>query len=124
MAAPIRVVRPAELVDADPTVGMRRLLAFAVEGLWVGLVHTDARAVSGWHHHGEHDTGIYLLTGGMRLDFGAGGSTSVEAGPGDFVHVPPWVVHREANPGTETATAVIARSGRGEPTVNVDGPDS
>ena len=76
MAAPIRVVRPADLVDADPTVGMRRRLAFAVEGLWVGLVHTDAGAVSGWHHHGEHDTGIYLLAGGMRLDFGAGGSTS------------------------------------------------
>ena len=60
----------------------------------------------------------------MRLEFGPGGRSAVEAGPGDFVHVPARVVHRESNPGTVVSRAVIARAGTGVPTVNVDGPEA
>jgi uncharacterized RmlC-like cupin family protein len=59
----------------------------------------------------------------MRLEFGPGGADAVEAGPGDFVHVPAHVVHRESNPAEQVATAVVGRSGTGAPTVNVEGPD-
>jgi uncharacterized RmlC-like cupin family protein len=59
----------------------------------------------------------------MRLEFGPGGASVVQAGTGDFIHVPAHVVHRESNPGQQRATAVIARAGTGAPTVNVDGPD-
>ncbi len=45
----------------------------------------------------------------------------MDAGPGDFVHVPARTVHREVNPGGAVSTAVIARAGTGVPTVNVDG---
>lgn len=121
MTEPVRVVSAS--TEADPTPGMRRLQAFDVEGLWAGLVHTEPGASSGWHHHGEHQTSLYVLTGRLRLSYGPGGADQVEAGPGEFVHVPPHAVHREANPGAETSTAVIARAGRGAPTVNVDGPD-
>jgi uncharacterized RmlC-like cupin family protein len=120
----VRVVRGDQLVDGDPTPGMRRRVAFEAGDLWAGVVHTEPGAASGWHHHGEHETSLYLVAGRMRLDFGPGGTASVEAGPGDFVHVPAGVVHREANPGPETSTAVIARSGTGAPTVNVESPDS
>ena len=61
--------------------------------------------------------------GAMRLKFGAGGRSVVGAGPGHFVHVPARVVHRESNPTDLPSSAVIARAGIGEPTVNVDGPD-
>lgn len=120
MSRPVRLV--TELVDADPTPGMRRRQAFAVDGLWAGLVHTDPGASSGWHHHGAHETSLYVVAGRMRLSFGPDGTDEVEAGPGEFLHVPAFTVHREANPGDEVSTAVIARAGRGVPTVNVDGP--
>jgi uncharacterized RmlC-like cupin family protein len=123
MAEPIRVIATDALTDADPTPGMRRRRAFDAPGLWSGLVDTDAGSTSGWHHHGEHETSIYVVSGAMRLEFGPGGRSVVDAEPGDFVHVPAGVVHRESNPTDGPATAIIARAGTGAPTVNVDGPD-
>jgi uncharacterized RmlC-like cupin family protein len=123
MSEPVRLVTSDGLVDADPTPGMHRRRAFEVDGLWAGVVHTDPGATSGWHHHGEHETSLYVVAGAMRLEFGPGGSAQVDAGPGDFVHVPAYTVHRESNPTAAVSTAVIARAGRGAPTVNVEGPD-
>ena len=122
MTEPVRLVRAAELQPADPTPGMTREAAVVSGALWSGLVHTDAGAVSGWHHHGEHETSLYVLRGRMRLEFGPGGADVAEAGPGDFLHVPPYTVHRESNPAGERSTAVIARAGQGVVTVNVAGP--
>ncbi len=101
---------------------MHREQAFAVDGRWAGLVHTDPGSSSGWHHHGEHETSLYVVSGRMRLSFGPRGADELDAGPGDFLHVPAWTVHRETNPTDQPATAVIARAGRGVVTVNVDGP--
>jgi uncharacterized RmlC-like cupin family protein len=123
MTEPIRAIPPDALVEADPTAGMRRRCAIDVSGLWSGLVHTEPGSVSGWHHHGEHETSLYVVSGAMRLEFGPGGRSVVDAGPGHFVHVPAHVVHRESNPTDEPSMAVIARAGTGEPTVNVDAPD-
>jgi uncharacterized RmlC-like cupin family protein len=124
MSEPIRVVASDALVDADPTPGMRRRRAVDVPGLWSGLVDTEPGVTSAWHHHGDHETSLYVVSGAMRLEFGPGGRSVVEAGPGDFIHVPAHVVHRESNPTDESATAIIARAGTGVPTVNVDGPDA
>ena len=125
MSEPVRRIGPDDFTDADPTPGMRRRLAFAAPGLWAGLVHTDPGAHSGWHHHGEHETSLFVVAGEMRIEFGPGGADSVIAGEGEFVHVPAHTVHREINPSdTDRSVAVIARAGSlGPPTVNVDGPD-
>lgn len=123
MADAVRLVAAGALEPADPTPGMAREAAVVAGPLWSGLVHTDPGAVSGWHHHGEHQTSLYLVRGRMRLEFGPGGAGVAEAGPGDFLHVPPHAVHRERNPTLERSTAVIARAGYGQVTVNVDGPD-
>lgn len=123
MAQPIRVIRQAELVHADPTPGMHRQRAIEAPGLWSGIVDTEPGAESGWHHHGDHETSLYMVTGVMRLEFGPGGRSAVEAHEGDFIHVPAHVVHREVNPGYATSTAIIARAGTGAPTVNVDRPE-
>jgi uncharacterized RmlC-like cupin family protein len=77
---------------------------------------------SGWHHHGEYETTIYVLTGSLRMEFGPDGSNTLEAGPGDFVYVPKGAVHRESNPSAEPADIVVVRAGRGESTINADGP--
>jgi uncharacterized RmlC-like cupin family protein len=120
---PVRVVAAAEFTEGDPTPGMRRQVAFEAPGLWAGVVHTDPGATSGWHHHGGHETSLYVVRGRLRLEFGPGGAQAVEAGPGDFLHVPAGTVHRESNPSAdEVSLAVIARAGAGAPTVNVDGP--
>jgi len=124
MPEPIVVISPDRLIESDPTAGMRRQQAIAVPGLWAGLVHTEPGATSGWHHHGEHETSLYVVRGAMRLEFGPGGQSVVDAGPGDFIHVPAHVVHRESNPTQKRATAIIARAGVGIPTVNVDEPEA
>ena len=119
---PARVVRPDARVEADPTPGMAREAAVVVEGLWSGFVTTEAHMTSGWHHHGEYETSIYVVDGSLRLESGPGGSVVFEAGPGDFVHVPKGAIHREANPADTASHLVVTRAGTGPPTINVDGP--
>jgi uncharacterized RmlC-like cupin family protein len=103
---------------------MTREEAFATGSMWAGLLKTEPGMVSGWHHHGDHQTAIYVLSGALVMESGPGGSMVLQAGPGDFLFVPPSVVHRESNPSQEEAMAVIVRAGTGEVVVNVDGPAS
>ena len=118
----VRRVRPAERVAADPTSHMIREEALATEGMWAGLVRTEAHMTSGWHHHGEYDTSVYVLSGTIRMECGPGGSTVVEAASGDFLHVPKRAIHREGNPSDAESQVIVVRAGHGPPTVNVDGP--
>jgi uncharacterized RmlC-like cupin family protein/predicted enzyme related to lactoylglutathione lyase len=118
----IVVVTPGERTAGPSTPGMERQQAFATDGMWSGLVRTEAGMVSGWHHHAEYETTIYVLTGTLRMEFGPGGSTTFEAGPGDFIYVPKGAVHRESNPSADPADIVVVRAGRGPSTVNVAGP--
>jgi uncharacterized RmlC-like cupin family protein len=124
MAEPeeIVVVTPGRRRPGPSTPGMERQEAFATDRMWSGVARTEPGMVSGWHHHGEYETTIYVLTGSLRMEFGPDGSTTLEAGPGDFVYVPKGAVHRESNPSAEPADIVVVRAGRGESTINVDGP--
>lgn len=121
-AQPVALIPGDNLTDADPTPGMHRQLADSAGGMWTGTVATDPQAVSGWHHHGDHETTIYVVEGTMRLESGPNGQHVVEAGPGDFIRVPKGAIHRESNPGESVSKAVLVRCGTGTPTVNVDGP--
>ena len=121
-AEPCRHIVDSALRPADPTPGMSRRMAEHADGMWTGTVDTEPGAVTGWHHHGEHETTLYIVAGTFRLESGPGGRDVVEAGPGDFVRVPAGAVHRESNPGDDTSRAVVVRCGTGSPTVNVDGP--
>jgi uncharacterized RmlC-like cupin family protein len=120
----IVVVTPGERRPGPPTPGMQREEAFATDRVWAGLARTDPGMVSGWHHHGDHESVIYVLTGALRMEFGPGGSLMVDAAPGDFIRVPRGAVHREGNPADEPADIIVVRSGTGESTVNVEGPAS
>ena len=95
---------------------------FNTGGLWAGVAHTQPGAVSGWHHHGEYESTIYVLTGSMRMEFGPDGGDSLDAVPGDFIYIAPHEIHREGNPSGEPGSAVVVRAGQGEPVFNVDGP--
>jgi uncharacterized RmlC-like cupin family protein len=122
MSEPVRVVKASETVPADPTPGMARERAFEVPTLWAGRVVTEPGAVSGWHHHDLNETSIYVVSGVLRIEY-EGYDGYVDAEAGDFVHVPPYTVHRESNPTDRPSVAVLARAGGGVPTVNVDAPD-
>lgn len=119
---PVTRVGPEERVEGDPTLGMVREQAIVTDGMWAGFVRTEGHMTSGWHHHGDYDTTIYVLTGVLRMECGPGGASVVEAGPGDFVHVPKEAVHRESNPADADSHLVVVRAGHGPPTVNVHGP--
>ena len=116
---PVRVFRGPDLVSADPTPGMDRKLAFELPMLWSGQVVTAPGTTSGWHHHDTNDSSLYVVSGILRFEF-EGRAEPLDAVAGDFVHVPPYTVHRESNPTDEPSLAVIARVGGGIPTVNVD----
>ncbi|MFL6266568.1 MAG: cupin domain-containing protein [Actinomycetes bacterium] len=107
---------------AAETPGVDRRGAFADNHVWAGRSRTEAGAWSGWHVHPGHDTYVFQTQGRLRLEFGPGGTESVDGGPGDFVRIPRGVVHREGNPGTEPNEAIVFRVGEGEVLVNVDGP--
>lgn len=121
-ADPVQRIAETERRPGAPTPGMQRQEAVATETTWAGVVHTEARMTSGWHHHGEYESVIYVLTGRLQMESGHGGASVVEAGPGDFLFVPRGSIHREGNPAEVEGTAVVVRSGRGEAVVNVEGP--
>lgn len=119
----VRLVRPQDRVEGQKTPGMHREQAAATDRSWAGYVTTDAGMVSGWHHHGDYESHIYVVSGALRMESGPGGKDVVNAGPGDFVFVPPHTVHREGNPTEAEAAVIVVRAGAGEAVFNVDGPD-
>ncbi|HET9494429.1 MAG TPA: cupin domain-containing protein [Chloroflexia bacterium] len=125
----VRVVRANERSNATPqTRGMTRVAGIAPEttgnqGLWMGLVTSPGGMVSAWHHHGDCETGIYLMQGRARFRWGRGGKESAEVGPGDFISVPPMMVHMEETLSEEDAVFVVARACNGVVVVNVEGPE-
>lgn len=121
--ADLRLIRASERsTDTQQTSGMTREVAISKEGIWAAYVRTEPGMASGWHHHAAYETAIYVLRGRVRFEFGREGSNAIEAGPGDFVHVPPGAVHRESNPDATEGQLVVIRAGTGVPNVNVDGP--
>jgi uncharacterized RmlC-like cupin family protein len=95
------------------------------QSIWMGTTVLPPGTASGDHHHGASETGIYVVSGHpvfVFRDAGGGALTVLEAGPGDFVWVPPHVPHREENPSLDAeAVVVIARSTQEAIVVNVDG---
>jgi len=119
----VRLIRPDDRSEGQRTAGMRREQAVGTDRSWAGYVTTEAGMVSGWHHHGDYESHIYVVSGALRMESGPGGQDVVEAQPGDFVFVPPHTVHREGNPTSAEAAVVVVRAGSGEAVFNVDGPD-
>jgi uncharacterized RmlC-like cupin family protein len=119
----VRLIPPEERIHGEQTSGMFREEAIATEGMWAGLARTEAGMVSGWHHHGNYESTIYVLSGSLRMEFGPGGRDVIEAAPGDFLYVAPGAIHRESNPSPDESQIVVVRSGSGEPVFNVDAPE-
>jgi uncharacterized RmlC-like cupin family protein len=127
--AEVRVVKPGERdASTAQTPGMHREEAcgaktVGAEHLWVGHVHVGEGVRSGPHHHGELESVIYIISGNARFRFGDSLEETVEATAGDFVFVPPYLVHQEINASGDVAVdMVVARSSQENVVVNVDLP--
>jgi uncharacterized RmlC-like cupin family protein len=126
----LRLIKPDQLSGATAqTSGMIRSAAISgdltgASALWMGRTELPAGVTSGDHHHGASETGIYVLSGAPVFSFrdpASGEVVRLEARPGDYIWVPPWVPHREENPSPdEAAVVVIARSTQEAIVVNVD----
>jgi uncharacterized RmlC-like cupin family protein len=125
----VRVI-PASRLDPNTaqTPGMDRKAAinFARVGaqkLWAGTVTIHANAKTGAHHHGHLESVIYIVKGRARMRWGERLEFTAEAGPGDFIYVPPYVPHQEINANDdEPLSCVLVRSGQEPVVVNLDIP--
>ena len=125
----VRIVHADELDGNTPqTPGMTRAAAinFARAGankLWAGTVSIHPNAKTGAHHHGELESVIYIVKGRARMRWGDRLEFTAEAGPGDFIFVPPWVPHQEINANSdEPLECIVVRSGQEPVVVNLDIP--
>jgi len=119
----IDVVRGTGLKQGRSTPGILREQAFESSNVLVSRTRLDRGAISGWHHHGTHDLYGFLVSGRLRLEYGAAESEAAPIGSGDFFHIPPGLVHRDVNPDLARELIVVnILVGSGVPVVNVDGP--
>ena len=123
----VRVVHADELDTNTPqTPGMNRAAAITharagAAKLWAGTVTIHPNAKTGAHHHGDLESGIYVVRGRARMRWGEQLEFTAEAGPGDFIYVPPFVPHQEINASTsESLECVLVRSGQEPIVVNLD----
>jgi uncharacterized RmlC-like cupin family protein len=113
----VRVIKGDQLdPDTAQTPGMFRQAAInhahvGAQKIWAGTVSIQPNAKTGAHHHGELETVIYVVRGRARMRWGERLQYMAEAGPGDFIYVPPFVPHQEinANP-DEPLECVVVRS--------------
>ncbi len=80
------------------------------KGIWMGHVTCLPNELGPPHHHGEAETAAYVLSGHIRVYFGDDFKEYVDAGPGDYLFVPPHLPHIEGNVTDEPAEAVLTRS--------------
>jgi len=121
-------VIPGDQLDPNTpqTPGMSRAAAVTraragAEKIWAGTVTIHANAKTGAHHHGDLESITYVVRGRARMRWGERLEYVAEAGPGDFIYVPPFVPHQEINASRdETLECVLVRSGQEPVVVNLD----
>jgi uncharacterized RmlC-like cupin family protein len=125
----VRVVHGGDLdANVPQTKGMSRAAAInfarvGAEKIWAGTVHIHPNAKTGAHHHGPVESVIYIVKGRARMRWGESLEFTAEAGPGDFIWVPPFVPHQEINASRdEVLECVLLRSGQEPVVVNLDIP--
>jgi uncharacterized RmlC-like cupin family protein len=123
----VRVV-PGGSLDPNTarTPGMDRKAAInlarvGAQKLWAGTVTIHPDAKTGAHHHGHLESVIYVVKGKARMRWGEKLEFVAEAGPGDFIYVPPYVPHQEINASPdEPLECVLVRSDGEAIAVNLD----
>jgi uncharacterized RmlC-like cupin family protein len=125
----IHIVRPNGFDRATAqTAGSERLAAVTRSGgietgLWAGVFSMAPGTRIDIHHHGAQETIAYVLEGTSHLRWGPHGEFSGVARAGDFLHIPPWLLHMEFNRSTDTPVRWVVVRSTPEPIV-VNLPES
>jgi uncharacterized RmlC-like cupin family protein len=83
-------------------------------------MRVDPDARTGAHHHGHLETVLYVVRGRARMRWGERLEFMAEAGPGDFIYVPPYVPHQEINANaSDDLECVVVRSDQEPVVVNL-----
>jgi len=113
----VRVVPPDQRdTGTAQTPGLQRFEAVSArltgsQAMWMGYAVLEPGGRTGVHHHGASETAIYVISGVTRWWVGDRLDDVREARAGDFVFIPPDVVHWEQNASdTEPVEMVVARS--------------
>jgi len=123
----VRVI-PGSQLDSNTaqTPGMSRAAAInfvrvGAQKIWAGTVSIHPNAKTGAHHHGALESVIYVVKGRARMRWGERLEYVAEAGPCDFIFVPPFVPHQEINASADEALeCVVVRSDNEAVVVNLD----
>lgn len=125
----IRIIHSNQLdLNTPQTLGMTRAAAIThatagAKKLWAGTVKIEPNVKTGAHHHGELESVIYVVSGKARMRWGDQLEFYAEAGPGDFIYVPPYVPHQEINASPEQPlSCVLVRSDQEPVVINLDIP--
>ncbi len=125
----LRVIRAGDRCSDQASGAMLREAAIAhntvgAQKIWLGYVELGPGLISAVHHHGEAESGIYIISGDARFYTGEQLEQRYEAHAGDFVWVPPHVVHVEMNTSSsEPVRMVVARSTQAALTFNLPTPE-
>src|SRR5919201_690679 len=125
----LRVIPPAARIADVASGAMRREAAVSdmlvgAQRIWLGYVELGPGLVSAVHHHGEAESGIYIISGQARFYSGERLDRVVGAHAGDFVWVPPQLVHVEQNVSpNEPVRMAVARSTQANLTFNLPTPE-
>lgn len=125
----VRIVHANELdLNTPQTPGMTRAAAIThartgASKIWAGTVTIKPNAKTGAHHHGALESVIFVVRGRARMRWGDRLEYVAEAGPGDFIYVPPYVPHQEINAASDAPLeCVVVRSDQEAVVVNLDIP--
>ena len=122
----VKVIKSDRLdSNTAQTPGMQRAAAVnaarGAQKIWAGTVIIHPNAKTGAHHHGALESVIYVVRGRARMRWGESLEYVAEAGPGDFIFVPPYVPHQEINASPDQALeCVLVRSDGEAVVVNLD----
>jgi uncharacterized RmlC-like cupin family protein len=123
----VRII-PGDSLDQNTpqSPGMTRAAAInyarvGAQKIWAGTVRIEPNAKTGPHHHGSLESVIYVVRGRARMRWGEHLEYTAEAGPGDFIYIPPYVPHQEINALTQNPLeCVVVRSDQEAVVINLD----
>jgi uncharacterized RmlC-like cupin family protein len=122
----VRVIKGNQLDANTPqTPGMFRQAAInharaGAQKIRAGTVSITPKAKTDVHHRGALESVIYVVKGCARMRWGERLQFVAEAGPGDFIFVPPYVPHQEINADpSQTLECVLVRSDNEAVVVNI-----
>ncbi len=120
----IQRVTPETADDAAETPALSRQQIFSDDDVRILRARMGPDTTSGWHHHNDNDNYVFFAAGEARVEFVTDDGSIEERRftAGEFMYVPPRVVHRDVNPADEEQIAVLALIGDDPVVTNVEDP--